>query len=51
MERMFETERLIVRKFRMEDARQLYENHMPIWRKRRTRSAFMPIVSIMGVCP
>lgn len=27
MDILFETERLIVRKFRMEDARQLYENH------------------------
>ena len=28
MDKMFETERLIVRKFKVEDAQQLYENHM-----------------------
>ncbi len=28
MDQLFETERLVIRKFRTEDARQLYENHM-----------------------
>ncbi|MBP5167726.1 MAG: hypothetical protein ILP14_00780 [Oscillospiraceae bacterium] len=28
MDRMFETEHMIVRKFKEEDAQELYENHM-----------------------
>ena len=28
MDIMFETEHLVVRKFKIEDAQQLYENHM-----------------------